>query len=76
MNHTALLALEDGSIFSGAAIGAEGSSTGEVVFNTAMTGYQEILTESTPRAMVMGAHRNGGKAACVLFQLASSRSST
>ena len=41
----ALLALEDGSIFRGIAIGALGSSSGEVVFNTAMTGYQEILTD-------------------------------
>jgi carbamoyl-phosphate synthase small subunit len=41
----ALLALADGSIFRGTAIGAEGVSTGEVVFNTAMTGYQEILTD-------------------------------
>ncbi len=41
----AVLALEDGSIFRGTAIGAEGSSSGEVVFNTSMTGYQEILTD-------------------------------
>jgi carbamoyl-phosphate synthase small subunit len=41
----AILALEDGSIFKGLAIGAEGASVGEVVFNTAMTGYQEILTD-------------------------------
>jgi carbamoyl-phosphate synthase small subunit len=41
----ALLALEDGSIFRGTAIGCEGQTTGEVVFNTAMTGYQEILTD-------------------------------
>ncbi|MDB6060505.1 MAG: carA [Verrucomicrobiaceae bacterium] len=41
----ALLALEDGSLFRGTAIGAEGLSSGEVVFNTAMTGYQEILTD-------------------------------
>lgn len=41
----ALLVLEDGSIFRGTAIGAEGISVGEVVFNTAMTGYQEILTD-------------------------------
>ncbi len=45
MKHTALLALEDGSLFWGKAIGAMGSSTGEVVFNTSMTGYQEILTD-------------------------------
>ena len=41
----AILALEDGSIFKGLAIGAEGTSVGEVVFNTAMSGYQEILTD-------------------------------
>ncbi len=41
----ALLALEDGTVFRGTAIGAEGSSSGEVVFNTALTGYQEILTD-------------------------------
>ncbi|MGH8371812.1 MAG: carbamoyl-phosphate synthase domain-containing protein, partial [Gammaproteobacteria bacterium] len=45
MDHPAILALEDGTIFRGIAIGASGSSTGEVVFNTAMTGYQEILTD-------------------------------
>lgn len=45
MNNSAVLALEDGSIFRGKAIGASGSSSGEVVFNTAMTGYQEILTD-------------------------------
>ncbi len=42
---SAILVLEDGSVFQGKAIGAEGLSTGEVVFNTAMTGYQEILTD-------------------------------
>lgn len=41
----ALLALADGSLFWGIAIGAEGSSVGEVVFNTSMTGYQEIITD-------------------------------
>jgi len=41
----AVLALEDGTVFRGVAIGADGTSTGEVVFNTAMTGYQEILTD-------------------------------
>ena len=41
----ALLALEDGSLFRGRAIGADGETSGEVVFNTAMTGYQEILTD-------------------------------
>jgi len=41
----ALLALQDGTIFSGRSIGADGVSAGEVVFNTAMTGYQEILTD-------------------------------
>jgi carbamoyl-phosphate synthase small subunit len=41
----ALLALADGRVFEGRALGAEGEATGEVVFNTAMTGYQEILTD-------------------------------
>jgi carbamoyl-phosphate synthase small subunit len=42
---TAVLALEDGSLFYGKSIGVSGETTGEVVFNTAMTGYQEILTD-------------------------------
>src|SRR4029077_20714351 len=41
----AILALEDGTWFLGAAAGAEGEARGEVVFNTAMTGYQEVLTD-------------------------------
>src|SRR5512137_2043637 len=41
----ALLALADGTVFEGQAFGAEGEATGEVVFNTSMTGYQEILTD-------------------------------
>lgn len=45
MSTPAILALEDGSLFVGTSFGAEGLSTGEVVFNTAMTGYQEILTD-------------------------------
>lgn len=45
MTQEAVLALEDGSIFKGIAIGAAGKASGEVVFNTSMTGYQEILTD-------------------------------
>src|SRR5476649_1110110 len=41
----AVLALADGTIFQGLSIGAQGHTNGEVVFNTAMTGYQEILTD-------------------------------
>jgi carbamoyl-phosphate synthase small subunit len=41
----AILALEDGTVFKGISVGAEGRTLGEVVFNTAMTGYQEILTD-------------------------------
>ena len=53
MSTPALLALADGNLFWGAAIGAEGKTVGEVVFNTAMTGYQEILTDpSYARQMV------------------------
>ena len=45
LSMSALLALEDGSLFWGDAMGAAGLTSGEVVFNTAMTGYQEILTD-------------------------------
>ena len=45
MTKPAILALADGSIFRGESIGADGHTVGEVVFNTAMTGYQEILTD-------------------------------
>ena len=45
MSEPAILALEDGTVFHGLSIGASGSTVGEVVFNTAMTGYQEILTD-------------------------------
>ena len=45
MTKPAILALEDGSIFNGVSIGSDGETIGEVVFNTAMTGYQEILTD-------------------------------
>jgi len=43
--HSALLVLEDGTVFKGISIGADGCTVGEVVFNTSMTGYQEILTD-------------------------------
>ncbi|HRY15288.1 MAG TPA: carbamoyl-phosphate synthase domain-containing protein, partial [Candidatus Competibacteraceae bacterium] len=45
MRKSAILALEDGSLFRGESIGADGHAQGEVVFNTAITGYQEILTD-------------------------------
>ncbi|TGA71428.1 glutamine-hydrolyzing carbamoyl-phosphate synthase small subunit [Aliivibrio fischeri] len=45
MSKSALLVLEDGTVFHGQSIGADGSAVGEVVFNTSMTGYQEILTD-------------------------------
>src|SRR5438094_9139850 len=41
----AILALEDGTMFLGQAAGADGEARGEVVFNTSMTGYQEVLTD-------------------------------
>jgi carbamoyl-phosphate synthase small subunit len=49
----ALLALGDGSLFQGVAIGITGSTVGEVVFNTAMTGYQEILTDPSYRQQIV-----------------------
>ena len=49
----ALLALADGTVFRGHAIGAMGHATGEVVFNTAMTGYQEILTDPSYKGQIV-----------------------
>ncbi len=49
----ALLALADGRVFRGAACGATGETHGEVVFNTAMTGYQEILTDPSYRGQIV-----------------------
>ena len=53
MSKTAKLALEDGSVFTGIAFGAEGEVEGEVVFNTSMTGYQEILTDPSYRGQIV-----------------------
>jgi carbamoyl-phosphate synthase small subunit len=50
---TALLALEDGTIFRGEAFGASGTSLGEVCFNTSMTGYQEILTDPSYKGQIV-----------------------
>ncbi len=49
----AILALEDGTIFEGTAFGATGERTGEVVFNTSMTGYQEILTDPSYKGQIV-----------------------
>jgi carbamoyl-phosphate synthase small subunit len=49
----ALLALEDGSVFSGERFGATGTATGEVCFNTAMTGYQEVLTDPSYHGQIV-----------------------
>jgi carbamoyl-phosphate synthase small subunit len=49
----AILVLQDGTVFKGESIGAEGMSVGEVVFNTAMTGYQEILTDPSYRKQIV-----------------------
>jgi carbamoyl-phosphate synthase small subunit len=52
-NRRCRLALEDGSVFYGTAFGAPGESTGEVVFNTSMTGYQEILTDPSYQGQIV-----------------------
>ena len=49
----AILALADGTVFKGRALGAEGETCGEVVFNTAMTGYQEVLTDPSYRGQIV-----------------------
>ncbi|MEK7857863.1 MAG: glutamine-hydrolyzing carbamoyl-phosphate synthase small subunit [Elusimicrobiota bacterium] len=53
MKTTALLVLEDGSVFPGQACGAEGESSGEAVFNTSMTGYQEVLTDPSYKGQLV-----------------------
>lgn len=61
----ALLALEDGSLFWGESIGSEGMAIGEVIFNTAMTGYQEILTDpSYARQIVALTYPHIGNTGC------------
>jgi len=53
VSKTAILALEDGTVFHGKSIGALGNSVGEVVFNTSMTGYQEILTDPSYKNQIV-----------------------
>ena len=65
MNIPAILALEDGTVFEGISVGAAGLSVGEVVFNTAMTGYQEILTDlSYARQLVTLTYPHIGNTGC------------
>jgi len=65
MTSPALLALADGTLFRGVAIGAEGQTVGEVVFNTAMSGYQEILTDpSYSRQIVTLTYPHIGNTGC------------
>ena len=65
MNQPAILALEDGTVFEGFSVGATGSRTGEVVFNTAMTGYQEIVTDpSYARQLVTLTYPHIGNTGC------------
>ena len=65
MTHSAILALEDGTVFEGVSVGAPGLSVGEVVFNTAITGYQEILTDpSYARQLVTLTYPHVGNTGC------------
>ena len=65
MSTPAILVLEDGSIFKGTALGATGTTVGEVVFNTAMTGYQEIVTDpSYTRQIVTLTYPHIGNTGC------------
>ena len=65
LNIPAILALEDGTVFEGISVGAAGLSVGEVVFNTAMTGYQEILTDpSYARQLVTLTYPHIGNTGC------------
>ena len=65
MTQSATLVLEDGTVFEGVSVGATGLSVGEVVFNTAMTGYQEVLTDpSYARQLVTLTYPHIGNTGC------------
>ena len=53
MRNTALLALADGTVFEGSTFGAQGEAVGEIVFNTSLTGYQEILTDPSYKGQIV-----------------------
>ena len=74
MTSPALLALADGTVFHGVAAGADGQSVGEVVFNTAMSGYQEILTDpSYSRQIVTLTYPHIGNTGCNAVDAESAR---
>ncbi len=65
MTQPAILVLEDGTVFEGDSVGADGLSVGETVFNTAMTGYQEVLTDpSYARQLVTLTYPHIGNTGC------------
>jgi carbamoyl-phosphate synthase small subunit len=65
VNHPAILVLEDGTVFEGDSVGATGLAVGEVVFNTAMTGYQEVVTDpSYARQLVTLTYPHIGNTGC------------
>ena len=65
MTDTAILVLEDGTVFEGVSVGAPGLSVGEVVFNTAITGYQEVVTDpSYARQLVTLTYPHIGNTGC------------
>ncbi|MCD9125968.1 glutamine-hydrolyzing carbamoyl-phosphate synthase small subunit [Luteimonas fraxinea] len=65
MTDSAILVLEDGTVFEGVSVGAPGLSVGEVVFNTAMTGYQEVLSDpSYARQLVTLTYPHIGNTGC------------
>src|SRR5215470_5592521 len=53
MSSNAILALADGTVFTGTSFGTEGEAIGEVVFNTSLTGYQEILTDPSYKGQIV-----------------------
>lgn len=73
-NKPAILVLADGTVFKGVSVGASGESVGELVFNTAMTGYQEMLTDpSYARQIITLTTAHVGNTGCNLDDMESSR---
>ena len=68
INKPAILALADGTIYEGISVGADGDCVGELVFNTSMTGYQEMLTDpSYARQIVTLTSAHVGNTGCTMM---------
>lgn len=74
INKSAILALADGTVYEGLSVGATGDSVGELVFNTSMTGYQEMLTDpSYARQIITLTTAHVGNTGCNMEDMESTK---